>query len=370
MTLIGAVVGTGCAARGATAVLLDRSSRIATIRRAEVWQPVTVSAMNVRRGPIEAGGFPVEGVVDCTYVEQKMSGRTPKFTCALVNGDQVKVKYGLTNGELYAEVAATRLFWALGFGADAMFPVQVRCHDCPGTIGDVPIPPSDTRARDRATRVIRVAAIERKLPGVELADRDGSGWAWSELQHVPAAPAERRERARASRDALTLLAAIVQHTDSKREQQRLMCLGTPPTRVRTAAGDCERPFMLISDLGKTFGRANLFNRDGPGSVNLDAWRQVDVWLDTSGCRANVSRSATGTLENPVISEAGRAFLAGLLRQLTDRQLTDLFTVARFSSRANATGAIGAGETAEWVSAFKDKVRQVTERTCDERRNGE
>ena len=37
---------------------------------------------------------------------------------------------------------------------------------------------------------------------------------------------------------------------------------------------------------------------------------------------------TGTLDKPVISEAGRAFLAGLLAQLSDAQLHDLFDVSR------------------------------------------
>ena len=41
------------------------------------------------------------------------------------------------------------------------------------------------------------------------------------------------------------------------------------------------------------------------------------------------KSLTGTLENPVISEPGRRFLAGLLTRLTDRQMRDLFQTARF-----------------------------------------
>ena len=40
---------------------------------------------------------------------------TPKFECEVTPGDVVKVKYGENNGEVFAEVAASRLFWALGF---------------------------------------------------------------------------------------------------------------------------------------------------------------------------------------------------------------------------------------------------------------
>jgi len=41
------------------------------------------------------------------------------------------------------------------------------------------------------------------------------------------------------------------------------------------------------------------------------------------------KSSTGTLDNPIIREEGRKFLADLLVQLTDVQLHDLFEAARF-----------------------------------------
>ena len=320
--LLFASSGSGCAARGRADIQLTREQRVDAIRRASVWRATNIRAMDVRRGPRDVGGFPFNAVVECTYVARDMNGRTPKFTCALPNGDEVKVKYGLTNGEVYAEVAATRLLWALGFGADAMFPVRIRCHDCPQSVSDVDIDPTRREARGRGLVELDYAAIERKLPAVELADSDGGGWSWSELHYLPA---QRSNEALAPRDALTLLAALLQHTDSKREQQRLVCLdGTRRQgEARLSPGDCARPFMLISDLGKTFGRANAFNRNIPGSVNLAAWRSVPVWLDDDSCRANLSRSATGTLENPRISEEGRRFLTRLLQQLTDRQLHDL-----------------------------------------------
>ena len=40
------------------------------------------------------------------------------------------MKYGRYNGEVYAEVAATRLLWALGFPADRNYPVRVVCAGC------------------------------------------------------------------------------------------------------------------------------------------------------------------------------------------------------------------------------------------------
>ena len=92
---------------------------------------------------------------------------------------------------------------------------------------------------------------------------------------------------------------------------------------------------MINDLGLTFGHSNLLNRNSQGSANFEKWSEEPVWRKAEECEANLSGGLTSTLKNPVISEAGRRFLADLLVQLTDRQLTDLFTVARMPARARA-----------------------------------
>jgi hypothetical protein len=376
------LVATGCAARASGANRADAAIRADAIRRASVWTASDVSRRDLRTGPAGAGTFAPNAEVECTYVDKDMSGNTPKFTCTLPSGDRVKVKYGADNGEVYAEVAATRLLWALGFGADAMYPVRVRCHGCPedevdtapaaggkerGKVGEQRATGSPARtsetgavkaAAKTAPRYFAFAAIERKSPGRELEGPDGPGWIWAELDHVDP---ESGGASAAQRDGLKLLAAVLQHTDSKRQQQRIVCQDDLP-----AEAPCTRPFMLISDLGKTFGKANAFNRDKLGSVNLEAWQKMPVWADDQGCRAKLDKSLTGTLDNPVVSEGGRAFLADLLAQLTDRQLRDLFTVARFPARAAAladTDDEMTGEVRQWVAAFKEKVMQIKGRSC-------
>ena len=330
-------------ARGADTLRND------ALARARVWTQTDIPRMNLRTGPTGRDAFPPGASVRCRYVDKDMSGSTPKFTCTLPNGDDVKVKYGRNNGEVYAEVAATRLLWALGFGADHMYPVSIRCTGCPA---------DDTRAgerRDEGVVTYEIAAIERKMAGREIEDTKGSGWSWTELDDIAA---ERGGATIAERDALKLLAAMLQHTDSKREQQRLVCLsGTPPDRP------CRRAFALISDLGRTFGKANAFNRDEPGSVNLQAWAESPIWEGARGCRAHLPKSITGTLEDPEISEGGRRFLASLLEQLSDRQLSDLFTVARFPTRADAAGDARGGSVGPWVDAFKAKVSEIRSRRC-------
>jgi hypothetical protein len=116
--------------------------------------------------------------------------------------------------------------------------------------------------------------------------------------------------------------------------------------------------MMINDLGKTFGRATMGNGDQESAVNFKAWSNTRMWKDDKKCIAQLSRSFTGSLEHPKISEEGRKFLSGLLSQLTDQQLRDLFEVARFTARDPKVSID------EWVAAFKQKRDEIANARCE------
>jgi len=345
----------------------EPKERLAVIQRARVWQPADVKSRDLRAGPQGAGAFAPLTTVRCDYVEKKLEGGTPKFTCAVKPGDEVKVKYGLENGEVYAEVAASRLLWALGFPADAEYPVKVICRGCPAD------PWKHTPPLAEAT--FEYATIERKYPAHEI-EVEGAGWSWPELDLVSS---EAGGASRAECDALKLAAVLMQHSDTKPQQQRLVCMDREVTEGKSkvaeekskgteekseAAAACAQPLMMINDLGNTFGRANNFNTNAKGSTNFDAWHKVPVWRDPAHCVGELSKSVTGTLEHPVISEAGRKFLADLLVQLSDDQLKDLFAVSRAEERpVESKGALRTATVDAWVGAFKEKRRQIVERTC-------
>jgi hypothetical protein len=329
---------------------LTTAERAALIKRAQVWKATDIAKMNIKAGPQMKGAFAPGETVTCGYVKERLGGRTPKFSCAIAPEDNVKVRYARWNGEIYAGVAATRLLWALGFGADGLYPVHVLCRGCPAELA------AEGRTEPGAI-LFDAAAIERKMPGHELvAPGVGEGWSWPELDLVD----ERAGGAPlAHRDALKLLAVFLQHTDSKREQQRIMCLDA---KLDGSGADCREPFMMVHDVGLTFGRANPLNRNQLGSVNLERWANTAVWRDGAHCIANLSPSQTGTLTHPLISEAGRKFLASLLTQLSDDQLRDLFDVARFGDRF-LPGDTSGSPVSAWVDAFKHKRDQVTGATC-------
>jgi hypothetical protein len=196
------------------------------------------------------------------------------------------------------------------------------------------------------------------MDGSEWPREGKQGWSWEELDRVDP---EAGGAPRSHRDALKLLAVFVQHTDTKPEQQRILCLGSR----RTARDSCLNPFLMLNDVGLTFGRANRTNTNDTGSVNLLAWKRTPVWKDDSTCEGNLPKSLSGTLNNPVIGEEGRRFLGNLLVKLSDRQLHDLFEVARVELRLRAPGTASSGLATidEWVSAFKEKRSQIVDRRC-------
>jgi len=321
--------------------------RAAVLARAQVWRTTDVRQADVLAGPRGAGSFARNATITCDYLDKKLSGLSPKFACR-ANGDELKVKYGGGNGEVYGEVLATRLLWALGFGADAMYPVNVICRGCPRDFGGIERPNGESR--------FDPAVVERKMSGTEWPSGADSGWSWREFAEVVPA---RGGAPKAHRDALTLLAVFLQHTDSKPQQQRIVCVGGVDD------GACSQPFLIISDVGLTFGTGSRANVNDVSGANLERWRATPVWRDAPGCVGNIDKSFTGTLERPVIGEAGRQFLATLLQQLSDAQLHDLFDVARVNLRVREPGKALSGFPSidEWVSVFKAKRDEIVSKRC-------
>jgi hypothetical protein len=327
------------------------AQRLAAIKHAQVWHRTNVRAMDLKAGPKGKGAFAPGATVTCEYVEEEFAGATPKFGCVIDGGDRAKVRYGRDNNEIFAGVAATRLLWALGFGTDVLYPVHVICRGCPRRISL-----ADPKAAVADETRFDYAAIERKMPGREMvAPSVGPGWSWPELDLID----ERAGGAPvAHRDALKLVAVLLQHTDSKADQQKLLCMDDDTKHL----GACRTTFMMVHDVGLTFGTATLMNRATMSSANLQEWSRTPIWKDAQHCIGNLPPSQTGTLTNPIVSEAGRTFLAELLAQLSDRQLQDLFAAARLDEKPGVNGE-GGGSILDWVAAFKKKRDEIAAARC-------
>jgi hypothetical protein len=331
---------------------LTVAERNALLQRAQVWEPIDTRALNLLTGPSLPANLKVDSHINCRFVfpDKPLTGNTPKFQCAMRPDDVVKVKYGPKNGEVFAEVAASRLLWALGFKADRMYPARVTCSDCPAD----PFAASKDdwklgRPGKVAQHVFDPAAVERELPGSSIEVPDFEGWAWPELDKVnPGAGGAAREHV----DALKLLAVFLQHSDTKPEQQELMCAPGATTKTESGNETCKVPWLVVKDLGTTFGKATRLN---DSKMDLEDWSGAKIWRDGERCIGDLPRSLTGSLENPQISETGRRFLAGRLALLSDAQIRDLFRAAQAERRE--------GTVEDWVRVFKRKRDEIAKAQC-------
>ena len=149
--------------------------RASILSRAQVWKTTPTSTLDLKSGRTDLGPPRAGDTVKCDFVDRRFEGRSPKFACVLPTGEEVKVKFGEHNGEVHGEVAATRLLWALGFGADVMYPVRIICRGCPAFVGGTTL--------NAEERLIDPAVIERKMPAQDIAGTSDA-WSWPELDLI------------------------------------------------------------------------------------------------------------------------------------------------------------------------------------------
>jgi len=354
------------------------SERLDYLRRGRVWEPTDVATKDLYKGPSGEMKFGVDQEVSCDFVPKPLSGWTAKFLCRLDGGRIVKVKYeeGDKYKEVYGEVLGARLFWALGFYANDMFPVRVTCHDCPqhpwayvdkrkskrhldekGLIRELP-PEAGV-----GTYTFDPASIEEKLDAQTIEIRANQGWSWKSLGHVD----EKLGGAtKAEIDAFELLNAFVQNADNKAKQNALVCPRDELVAEATGEVSCGRPVLYVDDLGSVFGKGG-FTTGNAGRVDYDGWRKHSVWRDRATCTARLASVGgifrRSTLSDPVIGEAGRALLSKQLEQLSDAQIADLFRAARIEKlhQTMPDGVSGRREVTidDWVELFKTKRGEIT-----------
>jgi hypothetical protein len=363
--------------------------RLTAMHAAALFVPKAVPDADIMQGPEQNKHqfqlHPNDKVIcDFTTPGSKMGGKTPKFECKITsvvsaNGqvqtltpdikeEPVKVKFGGGDNEVFAEIVATRLMWALGYYADSWFPVQVECHNCP----ENPISGSGTPA----TRTYVPANIVRKFSWHKMteAGKDDEGWSWKELETANGRPTYER-------DGLKLLAVFMQHSDNKPPQQRLTCHDPQvDSKTQPPSATCDKSVMLVQDVGATFGGGGWFTSNSSAKMNLKEWSNKKLWnsAGTEGapkpCQGALRKSlaATNGLNNPNISEEGRRFDADLMCQLSDRQIEDLFKIARVAEQPqyhNKDGSFkpGVDEASvvkQWVEAFKQKREDLAKARCE------
>jgi len=368
------------------------ADRLTAFRGATIYVARPVADADILSGPPQAANqfqFHYGDKIICDFHKpgKDMGGKTPKFECKITRVESadgtvqtltptmdesaIKVKYGNDDNEIYAEVASTRLLWALGYLVDAWYPVHVECHNCPAD------PESGSGAA--GTRSFTAATVVRKFDGDKMyvVPNSDQGWSWKELDEASGRPTYER-------DSLKLMAAFIQHSDNKPPQQRLVCHGVDVNQTKTPfKTTCKEAFLIVQDVGATLGGGGWFTSNDAAKMNLDEWTGVHLWktagtpamkeADCPVCEARLRNSLTGTdgLSDPTISEEGRRMAAGLLCQLSDSQIENVFRESRVadmpkyheSDGSFRPGLSEATILSQWVTAFKAKREDLANARC-------
>jgi hypothetical protein len=369
---------------------LTAKDRQTAINKASIYTAKAVGEADIMAGPAQKKKdfqFHYDDTVTCEFVTpgQQMGGNTPKFLCNILKvesldgtvqtSDQIKdeplkVKFGDGNREVYAEIISSRLLWALGFYTDAWFPIRVSCTNCPAD--------PESGSGDRAPRTFHEASVVRKYAGQKMyvVGNEDEGWSWKEFDQLNGSPTYQK-------DGLKLMAAFISHSDNKPPQQRLVCDEVNvDTTTNPATTTCTVSRMVVQDVGATFGGGGIFTDNSTAKVNLHEWTDKPVWnkVGKAGstqpppqCEAVLHKSLTAKdgLDNPTISEEGRRFTAGLMCQLSDQQITQMFKLARVAEMPefhNSDGSFKNGQTEdaivqEWVTVFKQKREDMASGRC-------
>jgi hypothetical protein len=337
---------------------IDKAERERLIRKSRVWQPVDAASLDLYRGPKDPSSVPLDEAsasgkpVDCEYIPwgpqnvKHTDSKTPKFACRLSNGEKIKVKYDVKNREVFSEIIGTRLAWATGFIADAVYAVSLNCKNCPRD------PWAAKDGETGAGQFYQLAAVERELPGKSIKVGDESGFDFKEVDKISEGEGG---AARSHVDALKLLATLVYYNDAKPENQRIAC----PLEAITPDGHCSQPYMMLDDMGATFLGSGGFLGGSGSKASLKGWAKRRVFKDRA-CTGNVPGDSNSTLRSPKISEAGRAFLAQRLTELRKNKLVDIFRAAHVEQ------VPGEGNPPEaWAAALEAKIDEIVGTRCSQ-----
>ena len=311
--------------------------------------PGDIASRNLKLGPQDESGFRPEAVVTCDYVEKKQTG-TPKFDCAISPDDTIRVKYGEQNGEVYSEVAASRLLWALGFGADRMYPVKVVCKGCPA---------DPMKNSQESRRHARVRGRRRRAQAARRRHRAAQGLGLGMGRADVRRSDERRRAARAARRA-----EAARGDDSAHRQQAAAAAACVPRQGPTACRPQEDGTLQASVHDDQRPRQDLRHAPRMFNERQEERRQFQGVVRTRRC-GRTRRLRRAAVE--VIYRLARASEDQRGRPqipLRPAGATDRSTAAgSVRGRALHRSAIRTSSIDDWVRVFKQKRDEIANARC-------
>ncbi len=256
------------------------------------------------------------------FVSEDVSGTNPKIRVRDAKGTEWTVKFAGTDAhknEVHAEVAATRLVWALGYLVEENY--FVAGGKIEGAVGL-----KRSASEVGADGSFRLARFEREDPAMK-----DSPQTWS----FEANPFKGRPEL----SGVMILSAALHHWDLKPDNTAI---------VQVRRDNKVEAWYLFSDLGSTFGKMEGLPRviSGRDRWNLEAYRAERLVDKVSDGKVYLNHDGSWSID-PVPLEHARWF-ANLAAQLTPQQVRRAF---------EASGA--SPELIEGFSAkFLEKLREL------------
>lgn len=304
-------------------------------------QPIVRSKENGRQELVEADELKVKYFVDREHYDDSQvqrgsyqinfGGRTVQLQNAFVGPAEISNPRWR---EVFTEVAATRLFWALGLPADIMVPMkQVVCFGCNSH------PNNQRNVEAGKVSVFNTVVLEKKFKGTKLNEQfnfnrvNGKFYPrWSEeTQH--------------EYEAMALAFQLIAYHHPIALQNRMQCADG---QYDKNSNHCKVPVPFAQDVGSSF--AGKTKSEGGRGV-LAAYQQGKVFSDASTCSlyypvgsdAGRFREAMDGPSLKHISTAGLEKFKTRMAGLTPEVVREIFAVSRFGDidpnlRNSAPGA--------------------------------
>jgi hypothetical protein len=281
-----------------------------------------------------------------------------------IKADQVKVKYLLPPfpnhdrryNEVFTEVAATRILWALGFPADRMYSaLAANCVGCTADPFKDNLTDNKASLRDKAVP-FSVVAIERLLAWDAIDPKNDETWSWADAAALYASGWTREQKV--GFDAYRLALGLLTYHNPLDSQNRLVCAewkaGADNPKV------CVQAVILVQDVGSSFGKPGSLGTNSRG--DFAGWQSQTVFSSPDRCELKYPLKGDST----VLKEA-QDLLLRRLENLDRERVKAIFAAARFQmvdqkqlERLRHSGAANVEDAAlnEWTDVFMRHVAEV------------
>jgi hypothetical protein len=278
-----------------------------------------------------------------------------------IEADKIKVKYLMPPGlnhdtrynEVFTEIAATRILWALGFPADHVYPVA--SSTCIGCTSD---PFKDNLKDNKASVhdagvVFKVAAVGRDMPWDSIDPEDDETWSWREVAGFYSSGQFSR-RQKVEYDAYRMALGLFTYHNAIDIQNRVTCAAWKPDASNPKI--CAQPMIFVQDVGSTFGKPGSFLSANPRG-KFSAWKSQTVFKNLDACELRYPLDG----DSRPLKEA-QDLLVKRLASLDRERVLAIFRVARFDlmdkEQLDRLHGDGAAALNEWTDTFMSRIAEI------------